>query len=136
MVLKFDGVNDKVQTATIETDIGGPVDLTGQNAINTWCRFQGRGGVAIKSSLNISSITEHGTGDYQYTYATPFANADYSFAFGCGYGGGSFYNTLAAQGVREGYDPLTNMVRVTTNYSNGNTGDYEHVSAHIIGELA
>ena len=45
--------------------------------IKAWIQFQGSGTVAIRDSFNVSSITDHGTGDYTITYSNAFSNDDY-----------------------------------------------------------
>jgi hypothetical protein len=38
--------------------------------------------VAIRSSYNVTSVTKNGTGNYTVNFATPMANANYSYSFG------------------------------------------------------
>jgi hypothetical protein len=61
-------------------------DSTGSSspAINglakAWVNFNGTGTVAIRASLNVSSITDNATGDYTVNFTTALADANYSFA--------------------------------------------------------
>ena len=41
-----------------------------------WCNFDGSGTVNIRSSYNISSLTDNGTGNYTLAYETGLANAN------------------------------------------------------------
>jgi hypothetical protein len=43
-----------------------------------WVNFNGTGTVAIRSSYNVSSITDNGTGQYTVNFATALADANYS----------------------------------------------------------
>lgn len=43
-----------------------------------WVNFNGTGTVAIRSSYNVSSITDNGTGDYTVNFATALSDANYS----------------------------------------------------------
>ena len=43
-----------------------------------WVNFNGTGTVAIRSSFNISGITDNGTGDYTINFTTAMANANYA----------------------------------------------------------
>jgi len=43
-----------------------------------WVNFNGTGTVAIRSSFNVSSITDNGTGDYTVNFTNAFADANYS----------------------------------------------------------
>ena len=42
-----------------------------------WVNFNGQGTVAIRASLNVSSITDNGTGDYTVNFTTPFIDTNY-----------------------------------------------------------
>lgn len=59
-------------------------DSTGSSspAINglarAWVNFNGTGTVAIRASLNVSSITDVGTGDYRVNLTTALTDANYS----------------------------------------------------------
>ena len=52
-----------------------------------WVNFDGTGTVAIRSSGNVSSITDNGTGNYTVNFATALADANYSVVFGTYYAG-------------------------------------------------
>lgn len=43
-----------------------------------WINFNGTGTIAIRSSGNISSITDNGTGSYKVTFNTAMSSANYS----------------------------------------------------------
>ena len=45
-----------------------------------WVNFDGTGTVAIRSSFNVSSITDNGAGDYTVNFTTSMPNANYAFA--------------------------------------------------------
>lgn len=45
-----------------------------------WVNFNGQGTVSIRSSANVSSITDNGTGDYTVNFATAMPDANYAFA--------------------------------------------------------
>ena len=45
-----------------------------------WVNFNGTGTVAIRSSGNVSSITDNGTGDYTINFTTAMPDANYSIA--------------------------------------------------------
>ena len=57
---------------------------SGSPAINglarAWVNFNGTGTVAIRASLNVSSISDNGTGDYTVNFATAMSDANYSFS--------------------------------------------------------
>ncbi len=66
-------------TATLEAATKGYVDTTisTSNAVKAWVNFNGTGTVAIRASLNVSSITDNGVGDYTVNFLSTLVNADY-----------------------------------------------------------
>lgn len=55
-----------------------------------WCSLNGTGTIAIRGSGNISSVTDLGTGNYQYNFATAMPDANYGtsysdYVWGVGY---------------------------------------------------
>ena len=63
-------------------------DTSGSNSLTTaqiyngaakaWVNFNGTGTVAIRSSFNVSSITDNGTGDYTVNFTTALVDANYA----------------------------------------------------------
>lgn len=45
---------------------------------SAWVNFNGTGTIAIRSSYNVASLTDNGTGDYTINFTNTFANANYS----------------------------------------------------------
>jgi hypothetical protein len=64
-----------VTPSTGITTTSGSANYYGARA---WVNFNGTGTVAIRGSVNVSSITDNGTGDYTVTFTTAMANANYS----------------------------------------------------------
>jgi hypothetical protein len=48
------------------------------NTVKAWVNFNGTGTVAIRSSFNVSSITDNGVGDYTVNFTTAMADTNYS----------------------------------------------------------
>jgi len=102
-----------------------------------WVNFNGTGTVAIRSSYNVSSITDNGTGDYTVNFTTALADANYAMA-------GSIRNTqtyaqiqVGAPVIAQSTAPTTTALRVTTpTIGDGNTRaniDSDYVSVTIFG---
>ena len=54
---------------------------SGFNSVGTlkaWVSFNGQGTVAIRASGNVSSITDHGTGQYTVSFTTAMLDGNYS----------------------------------------------------------
>ena len=59
---------------------GRAVAVGGQEVAKAWVCFNGTGTVAIKSSYNVSSITDNGVGDYTINLTSALADANYAVA--------------------------------------------------------
>ena len=46
--------------------------------------FNGTGTITARNSLNLSSLTDHGTGEYGITYSSAFDAVTYAFTATCG----------------------------------------------------
>jgi len=54
--------------------------------VKAWVNFDGTGTPAIRASLNVSSITDNGTGDYTINFTNALTDANYSVAGNGAYG--------------------------------------------------
>ena len=59
----------------------GGAGSAGETA-DAWVNFDGTGTVSIRDSVNVSSITDIGAGDYDVNFASSMANANYSVSTG------------------------------------------------------
>ena len=105
-------------------------------AARAWVNFNGTGTVAIRSSGNVSSITDNGVGDYTVNFTTPMNNANYvaiattkTTNSGLQTGGNCFGNIYPNAGAI-----TTNSVRVC-NYQGNTTSlfDAETFNVAIFG---
>jgi hypothetical protein len=48
------------------------------NNVKAWVNFNGTGTVAIRASMNVSSITDNGVGDYTVNFATALSDVNYA----------------------------------------------------------
>jgi hypothetical protein len=71
------GSNVKMaNTSTYVGEGGSSTQNTVQGLAKAW--LFGSSSAALQDSFNISTPTDHGTGDYSYTLTNPFSNDDYS----------------------------------------------------------
>lgn len=74
-------INASPTNGLVQTADGSGVLKVQSNGVTTnalaWVNFNGTGTVAIRSSYNVSSITDNGTGDYTINFATALADANY-----------------------------------------------------------
>jgi hypothetical protein len=65
-----------LRVTTVTNPSGGQPTIDG--LAKAWVNFNGTGTVAIRASLNVSSITDNGTGDYTVNFTNALADADYA----------------------------------------------------------
>ena len=71
------GSNVKMaNTSTYVGEGGSSTQNTVQGLAKAW--LFGSSSAVLQDSFNISTPTDHGTGDYSYTLTNPFSNDDYS----------------------------------------------------------
>jgi len=75
----------EIRATTISDAAGtGPITLTAQAAAKAWCNWNGQSTVSIRDSLNVSSLTDRGTGKYTTSWSSVFGDLDYSVATATG----------------------------------------------------
>jgi hypothetical protein len=131
----------KIIADQIEHSTAGSVDT--QYVVNgsakAWVNFNGTGTIAARDSLNTSSLTDNGTGDYTVTISNALSNANYSFVGTCANtnnGGSSRCHSVSQKGSQT---PTTTVYHPYLIFmDNGNSGitDSAYVMTQIIGDLA
>ena len=129
-----------------------------QGLAKAWANLQGTDTFALRDSFNLTSATDNGTGDYDYTWATDFSNENYSFS------GQATYINMANDMANDDYAVLQNALypasrvlhvgddgsgfaiaagsyRQLMSYTTGNNGeataaDADYVMTTIHGDLA
>jgi hypothetical protein len=126
-------INASPSNGLVQSADGSGVIKLKSNGVTTnalaWVNFNGTGTVAIRSSYNVSSITDNGTGDYTVNFATALSDANYVVNIGAGGG-----NTASAFAVSSYWTvpPTASLVRFRL--SDGtNAVDREYVGATIHG---
>lgn len=64
--------------------VAGQLYVNSREIFHAWVLFNGTGTVSITDSDNVSSITDHGTGDYTINLTSAFASSTYGFALSVG----------------------------------------------------
>lgn len=104
----------------------GPIDLEFQSAAKAFIYFSGGGTAAINTSLNISSLTDNGTGNYAFDFSNSFSSTDF-----CEVIGGN------QDEVRHGSsDRSASTSGIRSQNSGGSSVDDNFASAAHIGDLA
>jgi hypothetical protein len=64
---------------TLNSSTGVLATQNGMNGVaKAWVNFNGTGTVAIRSSFNVSSITDNGTGDYTINFTTAMPDTNFA----------------------------------------------------------
>jgi hypothetical protein len=118
----------KIVASTINDDTGVLATQNGMTGIaKAWCNFNGTGTVAIRSSFNVSSITDNGTGDYTINFTTAMPNANYSSLLTAG--GSGIQSAVVADGTTA---RTTTTLRMFTLTSAGGLSDSAFISVAIL----
>jgi hypothetical protein len=134
-------INASPTNGLVQTADGSGVLKVQSNGVTTnalaWVNFNGTGTVAIRSSYNVSSITDNGTGDYTVNFATALSDANYSVVgsnspnAGVAYSAGlSICYSIAGNALAA---PSTSSVRVGTAGVVGGAFDSTYISVAIFG---
>jgi len=72
--------NGKIKADTLEHSTAGSLDTqyVVNGSVKSWMSLNGADTIAIRNSLNISSVTDSGTGDYLHSFTNNFDAADYN----------------------------------------------------------
>jgi hypothetical protein len=111
---------------TNTTQLATTAFVRADNNVKAWVNFNGTGTVAIRTSFNVSSITDNGTGDYSVNFATALADADYvAIASGSPSSGNQWrMATTNAKGVPNyAHAPTSSAVRIVWSSATGAVPD-------------
>ena len=126
-------INASPTNGLVQTADGSGVLKVQSNGVTTnalaWVNFNGTGTVAIRSSYNVSSITDNGTGDYTVNFATALSDANYA-AVGMA-DTTSIVNRSVA--VWSGTNQTASLVRIGTLATGGAAFDANYVAVAIFG---
>jgi hypothetical protein len=108
-----------LRVTTVTNPSGGQPTIDG--LARAWVNFNATGTIAIRASLNVSSITDNGISDYTLNFTNALADANYSVVAAIGQttitpGGGA-----AAVCMPKTY--ATGSVRIITGYGNSMTSN-------------
>jgi len=117
---------------TVQHASGGAVTLTKQEASKASINYKGTSTNLIRASLNMSSVTDNGTGDYTYTITNAFSNTDYICV-----SGGGVSSIPARQGPGIDSDDVTTTSWDAECGSNTTAkDDWDIVNWSVLGDLA
>lgn len=125
----------EIRATTISDAAGtGPITLTGQSAAKAWVNFDGTAsGATARDSLNVSSMTDRGTGKFTVNFATAMGNTNYNSVASATVGGADNFNRMAGAASNS-----TNFSYLNTfgQDTNSTLYDADYTSATFHGDLA
>jgi len=112
------------------TSEGGAATMQLQQGIaKVWVNLDGTGTIAVSDSLNVTSATDNGTGEYTITIANDMSNSTYSISGGTNPGSG-VYTVL-------GFSALaTGSYKMFTSDGGSSQEDKDPVMSNLHGDLA
>ena len=124
----------KIIGDTLETGAGA--DIATSYVVNgsakAWVNFNGTGTIASQDSLNLSSLTDNGAGNYTSTFSNALSTDNHSASFYANYSSGWGNSCYEA-----GRSTTTHQGRVVNNQIAGGGGDdASECSLIIMGDLA
>jgi hypothetical protein len=74
----------KIVADQIEHSTAGSLDTSYvvQGSAKAWVNFNGNNAIATRDSLNLSSLTDNGTGDYTTNFSNAFDTGNYATFYG------------------------------------------------------
>lgn len=100
-------VNNIQTTGGADNFSPGTITTLQSGMADAWVNFNGTGTVSIRSSYNVSSITDNGVGDYTVNFSTAFADANYTFTWA----GGKRFQSWGIFLQHESFDPAAGSHR-------------------------
>ena len=71
------------------------MEYVANGSAKAWFNFTGRGTAALVDDLNITSLTDNGTGSFNLSYTANMSNSTYSFSNGQGWDVGTTNSTTS-----------------------------------------
>ena len=130
--LAVTGVHTVGTNAVATSDGGAATTNIVQGLAKTWVNFNGTSTVAIRDSLNVSGLTDNGTGDQTVHIGNDMSNANYSLSV-------TSNNVQTAIGDATNWsktDPTVALYRIITRGSGSSYQDSQFVCCEVHGDLA
>jgi len=107
-------------------------DYVVNGSAKAWVNFNGTGTIAARDSLNLSGLTDLGTGNYRVAFSSAFGDGDYSYA-GVGRDGGT---TASCVSLQSGTTPTSSSIDIVALVPNVALRDTDRLTLNVFGDLA
>lgn len=134
-------INASPTNGLVQTADGSGVLKVQSNGVTTnalaWVNFNGTGTVAIRSSYNVSSITDNGAGTYTVNFTTAMSDANYAVLGTCnsntGYNNdGIGFAVNVAMNLTTPIQYNTSGVRISIGVGNGAPSDAGSAYVNVV----
>jgi hypothetical protein len=98
-----------------------------------WVNFNGTGTIAARDSLNLSSLTDNGTGDYDISVSSAFGNTNYQIV-SCGTKDSG--ESLPRIVLYSGGTKTSSAINITVELDTGAHQDNDDIYVTHFGDLA
>ena len=130
------GANVKIaNTSTYVSEGGAVTQNTVQGIVKAWLHFNGTGSISITDSLNHSSLTDHGTGDYSSIFSNNMNNANHATTGSTIKGAGAPSSSNVGL-VTIGEGNSTSLIGIGTVANTANANDRSKIYSQVTGDLA
>jgi hypothetical protein len=114
--------NHELTGELVETTAGSPFYY----GARAWVSFNGTGTVAIRASVNVSSITDHNTGDYTVNFTTAMTDTNYVVTGNCFATATGTTRGFISHSSNSAYSPATGSVRICSIAAGVGNTDYQY----------
>jgi len=129
----------KIKADTLEHSTAGSLDT--QYVVNgsakAWVNFNGTGTIASRDSLNVSGLTDNGTGDYTINVSSAMTNTSYAIPTNGKQGDN---NTFETEGILTAARPINSssyrQFCRQPHFESGSARDFFVVDSVVLGDLA
>ena len=100
-----------------------------EGSVKSWAILNGTGTISLDDSLNVASVADSGTGDYDFTYSSAFTSNSYCTTT-------AKNNDSTNQGANLALTNRSTTVRGVKSYENNAATDCSQVCFQTTGDLA
>lgn len=111
-----------------------PTGYVVNGSAKAWVNFNGTGTIAARDSLNVSGLTDYGTGDYGISYSSSFSSNSYTS--NCNIGSGSITREKVCFHHNDTWTSTGIHVLCGYTYTSPGAEDHSVVAAQQHGDLA
>jgi hypothetical protein len=121
----------KIIADTLEHSTAGSIatNYVVEGSVKSWAILNGTGTISLDDSLNVASVADSGTGDYDFTYSSAFTSNSYCTTT-------AKNNASTNQGANLTLTNRSTTVRGVKSYENNVATDCSQVCFQTSGDLA